>query len=107
MSNIFVKRLTKEIANFTSNPPPNLILIPGEDLSQCLIHITGAKDTLYEDEKYTLQFKFDQSYPLEVINAPSNFSLAPEVVFIGSSIPVHPHVYSNGHICLSILYDQW
>ena len=21
--------------------------------------------------------------------------------------PVHPHVYSNGHICLSILYDQW
>ena len=21
--------------------------------------------------------------------------------------PLHPHVYSNGHICLSILADQW
>jgi ubiquitin-conjugating enzyme E2 W len=37
---------------------------------------------------------------------------SPEVVFLQSNtedikIPVHPHVYSNGHICLSILYDQW
>ncbi len=30
-----------------------------------------------------------------------------QVVFIGSNIPVHPHVYSNGHICLSILTDDW
>ena len=21
--------------------------------------------------------------------------------------PLHEHVYSNGHICLSILYDEW
>ena len=28
-------------------------------------------------------------------------------MFIGSHIPVHPHVYSNGHICLSILTDDW
>ena len=28
-------------------------------------------------------------------------------MFIGDSIPVHPHVYSNGHICLSILTDDW
>ncbi|QQP57599.1 putative ubiquitin-conjugating enzyme E2 W, partial [Caligus rogercresseyi] len=28
-------------------------------------------------------------------------------VFIGDSIPVHPHIYSNGHICLSILTDDW
>lgn len=21
--------------------------------------------------------------------------------------PVHPHVYSNGHICLNILYEEW
>uniref|UniRef100_A0A182YFP4 UBIQUITIN_CONJUGAT_2 domain-containing protein n=1 Tax=Anopheles stephensi TaxID=30069 RepID=A0A182YFP4_ANOST len=24
-----------------------------------------------------------------------------------SNIPIHPHVYSNGHICLSILTDDW
>ena len=30
--------------------------------------------------------------------------LAAEVYFIPPS-PVHPHIYSNGHICLDILYD--
>ena len=30
-----------------------------------------------------------------------------QVMFIGDNIPVHPHVYSNGHICLSILTDDW
>lgn len=34
-------------------------------------------------------------------------SLFWQVVFIGSNIPVHPHVYSNGHICLSILTEDW
>ncbi|KAI8850646.1 ubiquitin-conjugating enzyme/RWD-like protein, partial [Chytridium lagenaria] len=42
------------------------------------------------------QFKFGNNYPLE----------SPEVIFI-ENVPIHPHIYSNGHICLSILYDQW
>ncbi len=28
-------------------------------------------------------------------------------MFTGDNIPVHPHVYSNGHICLSILTEDW
>ena len=32
---------------------------------------------------------------------------SPEVTFMGANIPVHPHVYSNGHICLSILTEDW
>ena len=28
-------------------------------------------------------------------------------MFVGDNIPVHPHVYSNGHICLSILTEDW
>ena len=30
-----------------------------------------------------------------------------QVTFVGEHIPIHPHVYSNGHICLSILTDDW
>jgi hypothetical protein len=41
-----------------------------------------------------LQIKFTDRYPLE----------PPEVVFLAPP-PVHPHIYSNGHICLDILYD--
>ncbi|CAB1350023.1 unnamed protein product, partial [Coregonus sp. 'balchen'] len=32
---------------------------------------------------------------------------SPQVMFTGENIPVHPHVYSNGHICLSILTEDW
>ena len=48
---------------------------------------------LYSDELFTLQVKFPKNYPME----------PPEVIFLPEP-PVHPHVYSNGHICLDILY---
>ncbi|OMO75256.1 Ubiquitin-conjugating enzyme, E2 [Corchorus olitorius] len=31
---------------------------------------------------------------------------APQVIFVPPA-PLHPHIYSNGHICLDILYDSW
>ena len=27
-------------------------------------------------------------------------------MFVGTA-PIHTHVYSNGHICLDVLYDKW
>jgi ubiquitin-protein ligase len=35
------------------------------DLQKWTVQITGAKDTLYANEKYTLQFTFPNNYPLE------------------------------------------
>ncbi|KAK2193969.1 hypothetical protein NP493_4g11047 [Ridgeia piscesae] len=67
------------------------------NLSEWIVDVTGAAGTNYEGETFQLQFKFGPRYPFD----------SPQVLFIGSNIPVHPHVYSNGHICLSILTDDW
>ncbi|EPT29409.1 ubiquitin-conjugating enzyme subfamily protein [Toxoplasma gondii ME49] len=61
------------------------------------IALEGAAGTLYEKEVFLVRFRFSPKYPIE----------APEVTFVPPFLPVHPHVYSNGHICLSILYDSW
>uniref|UniRef100_A0A7S0VD18 UBC core domain-containing protein n=1 Tax=Hemiselmis tepida TaxID=464990 RepID=A0A7S0VD18_9CRYP len=58
--------------------------------------VQGAEGTFYHGEAFRLQFTFSEDYPIE----------APEVIFLQPA-PVHPHIYSNGHICLSILYDGW
>lgn len=72
-------------------------------LSIWYFRIEGAKDTLYEGEIFTLRFALNEKkgsqmgYPLR----------PPEVIFLKNSCPVHEHVYSNGHICLSTLTDDW
>ena len=53
------------------------------------------------NEIYRLKLSFSPSYPIE----------APEVVFAASTvperkIPLHPHIYSNGIICLDLLDKQ-
>ena len=61
------------------------------------VEVTGPRETLYDGEQFCLQFKFGPKYPFE----------SPEVTFVGEKVPVHPHIYSNGHICLSILTEDW
>ncbi|KAL1603587.1 hypothetical protein SLS60_005175 [Paraconiothyrium brasiliense] len=54
---------------------------------------------IYKGQLYRLKFSFTQSYPIE----------APEVVFVRDEthpIPIHPHIYSNGIICLDLLDRQ-
>jgi ubiquitin-conjugating enzyme E2 W len=98
MSELCLKRLTKELKDLEHNSSQVMSLAETPtDLSEWTLHIFGAEGTLYEGEKFTLKFRFPNRYPME----------SPEVTFIGDAIPIHPHVYSNGHICLSILYDQW
>ena len=60
------------------------------------VKFIGAEGSVYAGEAYTLQFKFNNEYPIE----------APEVIFVGVP-PAHEHVYSNGYICLSTLYSDW
>ena len=97
----FQKRLQKELQNLMVSPPEGIKLTDetseGSDLSQWIIDVSGPPDTLYAGEKFKLHFKFNSRYPFD----------SPIVIFVGDSIPLHPHVYSNGHICLSILTKDW
>lgn len=51
---------------------------------------------IYANEVYNLYVKFDEQYPMQ----------SPEIKFLLPA-PMHTHVYSNGHICLNILYADW
>ncbi|VDK69825.1 unnamed protein product [Litomosoides sigmodontis] len=118
------KRLTKEYQQLTLEPPAGVHVKDESthDLRLWTVHVDGAPNTLYAGQlneelkqnneqlngllqKFqfflvcsgTFQFRFPDEYPFS----------SPEVIFIGDNIPIHPHVYSNGHICLSILSDDW
>ena len=75
---------------------------------------------LYLNETYRLRFRFSTKYPIGSPPSPlrlpkSHLTIsltsppeAPEVMFITSTtpprpIPIHPHIYSNGIICLDLL----
>ena len=58
-------------------------------MKRWIIEVNGAPGTLYANETYQLQVEFPEHYPME----------APQVIFQHPA-PLHPHVYSNGHICL-------
>jgi len=90
------RRLQKELMSLMSEPPVGITVLEGGDLTEWNVKLVGAVGTLYESETFNLQFKFGSKYPFE----------SPEVTF-SDNIPIHPHVYSNGHICLSILTDDW
>lgn len=94
------RRLAKELAQLATEPPNGMLIDEKQIITNLRIwnvELEGARGTLYEGERFTLQFRFDDQYPFS----------SPDVMFVGDNIPVHPHIYSNGHICLSILTDDW
>ena len=95
-----IKRLNKELLELAKQPIEGIIFDPDRistNLHKWRIGVNGAAETLYHGEVFELQFTFGNKYPFE----------SPQVIFVGDHIPIHPHVYTNGHICLSILTDDW
>ncbi|RLN40079.1 putative ubiquitin-conjugating enzyme E2 16 [Panicum miliaceum] len=113
LSKIACSRLQKELSEWQVNPPAGFKHRVTDNLQRWVIDVAGAPGTLYTGETYQLQVDFPEHYPME----------APQVIFLHPA-PMHPHIYSNGHICLGynlrriiglqflhlstdILYDSW
>ncbi|CAG9312370.1 unnamed protein product [Blepharisma stoltei] len=93
------KRLQREFEEMTRHYQDTFpVEIPENDTNRMTWYVSfiGAEGSIFAGERYTLEFRFSDNYPIE----------APDVIFRGA-YPHHEHVYSNGYICLSILYDDW
>uniref|UniRef100_A0A8H7YAK3 UBC core domain-containing protein n=2 Tax=Psilocybe cubensis TaxID=181762 RepID=A0A8H7YAK3_PSICU len=101
MASISSRRLAKELREIQSEGcPVGITLVEANDFTKWIFTIQVMGESLYEGEVYTLQFRFDPQYPIS----------SPAVQFVvgeGKESPIHPHVYSNGHICASILGNEW
>ena len=89
-------RISRELAEFQRSPPEGCKLTLGKNLNVWIITLTGSPGTIFEGEKYKLRVAFPPDYPA---SPPSVYFLQPT--------PRHPHVYTNGDICLSLLGEGW
>ncbi|XP_020890247.1 probable ubiquitin-conjugating enzyme E2 16 isoform X2 [Arabidopsis lyrata subsp. lyrata] len=95
LSKIATNRLQKELVEWQMNPPTGFKHKVTDNLQRWIIEVIGAPGTLYANETYQLQVDFPEHYPME----------SPQVIFLHPA-PLHPHIYSNGHICLDNPSDK-
>ncbi|KAJ9098358.1 hypothetical protein QFC20_005983 [Naganishia adeliensis] len=99
--NLGTRRLAKELTALKNDQSPvGIHLLKADDLQTWFLSIEIMGESLYQGQVFALKFVFEPEYPIE----------APQVTFYDGTInganyrvPVHPHVYSNGHICASTL----
>uniref|UniRef100_A0A6C0JC05 Ubiquitin-conjugating enzyme E2 Z n=1 Tax=viral metagenome TaxID=1070528 RepID=A0A6C0JC05_9ZZZZ len=96
-----IKRLVADIKDIRKNPLTDHGIYYNHDSDDMLkgyAMIIGPEDTPYEGGYYFFKFKFPSNYP----HAP------PKVSFYtnGYNIRMHPNLYKNKKVCLSIL-NTW
>jgi len=80
--------------------PTGVTLVKADGFDEWYLGLEVLGESLYKGESFMLKFRFDPQYPIS----------SPAVQFVVDDkhqAPLHPHVYSNGHICASILGEGW
>ncbi|KAL4629683.1 ubiquitin-conjugating enzyme E2 E2 [Arapaima gigas] len=104
------KRIQKELAEITLDPPPNCSAGPkGDNIYEWRSTILGPPGSVYEGGVFFLDIAFTPDYPFKPPKAISRkvWSLLSIVQVMFRTRIYHCNINSQGVICLDILKDNW
>ena len=101
VSPLCLKRIQKDIMDISKNPTPGIFVLPDEDnMRKMSVLIIGPPDTRYHGGMFSFLIGFTDEYPMK----------PPLVICLtaaGRSHRLHPHIFTDGRLCLSTLNSQF